>query len=153
MSRKPHRLPAGHVLAPALLIGSMALVLALGLETLRILEQVNSIAGRWLAEVGLGNFSKSLPVWLIWLATGLVAYGLSAAILCVPCIWRRLVLWISTLAILLFWVPVLGLATYVPDIAAPLIAAVWSGICALVYAYNHRMPVDELPISQPDGQS
>ena len=153
MSRKPHRLPAGHVLVPALLIGSMALVLAVGLGALHILEQVNFIAGSWLEEVGLGNFSKPLPVWLIWLTTSLVAYGLSGAILCVPCIWRRLVLWISTLAILLFWVPVLGLATYLPDIAAPLVAAVWSGICALIYAYNHRMPVDELPISQPDGQS
>jgi len=57
--------------------------------------------------------------------------------------WRRLVLWITALVLVAAWAPVLSLAARAPDIGAPFTAVLWSGVCALVYAGNHRMACDE----------
>jgi hypothetical protein len=84
-----------------------------------------------------------LPEWAVWLAVVLLAFGLTFAILNVAGTWRRVVLWITTMALVAAWAPVLSLAARAPDVAAPLIAVIWSGVCALVYAGNHRMPCDE----------
>lgn len=131
----------------------MGLIVAGGLGALGFLARLDVWAEGVLVAGGLDGFPKSLPTWIVWGATVLIACGLSAAMLGVPCVWRRLVLWISTLALVIFWAPVLGLAAHAPTIAAPLVAALWSGICALVYAHNHRMPVDE-PLPTPaDAQS
>ena len=84
-----------------------------------------------------------MPAWGLWLGTALIAYGLALAMLGVPGTWRRLVLWFTTLVLVVVWAPVLGLAAHAPEIAAPLIAGLWSGACALLYVHSHRMPCDE----------
>jgi hypothetical protein len=54
-----------------------------------------------------------------------------------------MLLWLSAVILVAAWAPVLSLAARAPDIAAPLVATIWSGICALVYVSRHRMPVDQ----------
>jgi hypothetical protein len=63
--------------------------------------------------------------------------------------WRRFVLWITSVVLVSAWAPVLSLAAHAPEISAPWIAAVWSGVCALVYTANHRMPCEE-SLQAPD---
>lgn len=140
--------PVGHVRGPATAIGFLSTLLVVGLGVLGILDQVNLMIsnivsqGRWMA------FPKTLPAWALWLATGLSAFGLSFAILNVPGTWRRVILWITAVLVVAGWAPVLGLAAHAPEIAAPLIATLWSGVCALVYAGNHRMPCDPTPADE-----
>lgn len=137
--------PEGHVLVPAAAIGSLSILLAAGLGALGFLERVDQMLSRMVAQGGKVDFPKSLPDGLLWLAAGFFAYGLSFVILSVPGTWRRVVMWLTTLTLVAGWVPVLALAAHAPEIGGPFIAALWSGVCALVYAGNHRMPCDEAP--------
>ena len=50
--------------------------------------------------------------------------------------------WIVTFVLTIFWGPVLILAAHKPDIGVALVAVLWSGFCAMVYATNHVLPAD-----------
>ena len=147
MSSNHLRYLPGQVLVTAAFIGSLALVLAVGLAVLGLTDKLDlAVAGllsRTIQPEGTGAFPKVLPAWALWLATALLTYALAFAMLGVPGRWRRLVLWLTTLSIVMAWGPVLGLAAHAPQIAAPLVAALWSGTCVLVYTHSHRMPCDE----------
>ncbi|MFT4176895.1 MAG: hypothetical protein QM627_09585 [Luteolibacter sp.] len=144
MSSKPRlKLPPGHVVGPVLATGSLGVLLAGGLFALGVISRLDGWVAGVVEQAGVRGFPKELPQWSVWLATVVIAYGLAAVILEVPCVWRRLILWVSTVMLVLGWAPVLGLAAHRPEISMPLIAALWSGLCALVYSRNHRMPVDD----------
>ena len=138
-SKNSHPRPAGHVRVAATAIGSLSILLAVGLGLLGILARVNGLIAKGLLA---GTFPKALHGWLVWMAAVIFAFGLPLAILSVPGTWRRLVLWITAVVVVAGWAPVLSLAAHAPEIAAPFIATVWSGVCALVYTANHRMACD-----------
>ncbi len=138
----------GHVLVPGAAIGSMSLILAAGLELLGFLERVNQLIAGFVSRGGAEKFSKKLPDAVIWIAAWVFAFGLAWAILAVAGHARRLFLWFATLFMVLAWAPVLSLAAHRPDVAAPFIATLWSGLCAMFYTINHRMPGDESPITR-----
>lgn len=141
--KSAHPPSAGHVLVPAAAIGSLSIVLVVGLSLLGILGRVNLLIANSISQGKAAAFPKSLPEWSPWLAAVLLAFALAFAILSVPGTWRRFVLWITTMVLIAGWAPVLGLAAHYPAIGAPLVAVLWSGVCAVVYAGNHRMPADE----------
>jgi hypothetical protein len=143
MVKSSHSRPEGHVLVPAAAIGSLSILLVAGLSILRILDRADQAVGKWIMQGKSPNFPKVLPEWAVWLAVVFFAYGLAIAILSVGGTWRRVVLWISTAVLVAAWAPVLVLAAHAPDIAAPLMAVIWSGVCALVYAENHQMACDK----------
>ena len=130
-------------------IGLLSIGLAAGLSVLGILGRVNGVVAQGLLAGKATGFPKELPEWSVWAAAGLLACGLSFAILSVAGTWRRCVLWLTTVVLVAGWAPVLSLAAHAPDIAAPFIATVWSGVCALVYAGNHRMPCDAMDRPTP----
>ncbi|MEI6604128.1 MAG: hypothetical protein WCP35_02380 [Verrucomicrobiota bacterium] len=145
LSNHFHQAP-GHVPVTTAVIGSLAMVLAVGLAALGLTDIADAAVANFLRralqpEVAAG-FPKALPAWGVWLATALLSYALAFAMLGVAGTWRRLVLWCTTLGLVAGWAPVLGLAAHAPHIAAPLIATLWSGACALVYTHSHRMPCD-----------
>jgi len=41
-----------------------------------------------------------------------------------------------------FWGPVMIIASFKPEIGVAIVAVLWSGFCAMVYAKNHWLPVD-----------
>ena len=139
----------GHVLVPGAAIGSMSLILAAGLELLGFIEHANCMIAGFVSRNGAEKFSKQLPDAAIWIAAWIFAFGLAWAVLAVPGHARRWLLWIATLFMVLAWAPVLSLAAHRPDVAAPFIATFWSGLCAMFYATNHRMPGDESPEKIP----
>lgn len=143
--KSPHPHPVGHVLVPAAAIGSLSIVLVVGLALLKILSRVNLLISGLVSQGEAGSFPKSLPGWSVWSAAVVLAFALAFAILSVPGTWRRVVLWVTAVVLVAGWAPVLGLAAHAPAIGAPFIAVLWSGVCALVYAGNHRMPVDGNP--------
>ena len=139
--------PTGHVLVPAAAISSLSILLTAGLEILGMLHRVNGMVAEVVAQGKTAvSFPKTLPVWAVGAVTVAFAVGISWAILSVPGAWRRLLLWISALVLIAGWAPVLGLAAHAPDVGAPFIAVLWSGVCALIYAKNHRMAADENPL-------
>ncbi len=143
MVKTAHPRPDGHVLVPGSIIGSLSILLVVGLSALRILDRADMAIAKWMSLGNPAGFPNALPEWPVWLAVVLLAFGLAFAILSVAGTWRRVVLWITSAALVAAWAPVLALAARAPDIGAPLIAAIWSGVCALVYAGNHQMACDE----------
>ncbi len=145
MNKPKPQLPAGHVLVPAAAMGALSLVLAIGLNALGILARIDALAGRLVPPVDGADFPKHLPGWAVWLAAVVFAIALPLAILGAGTAWRRVVLWVTTLVLVAGWAPVLSLAAHAPAVAAPFVVTLWSGICALVYAANHRMESDREP--------
>lgn len=138
-----HPTPAGHVLVPAIAIGALSIVLVAGLALLGFLARVNAAVSKIASQGESVVYPKSLPEWAVWLAAVVFSFALAFAILSVPGTWRRVVLWVSAAVLTAGWAPVLVLASHAPYVAGPFIAVFWSGVCALVYAGNHRMPADE----------
>ena len=139
----------GHVLVPGAAIGSMSLILAAGLELLGFLERINQAIAGFVSRGGAEKFSKHLPEAVTWVAAWIFAFGLAWAVLAVAGHARRLFLCFATLFMVLAWAPVLSLAAHRPDVAAPFIAALWSGLCGIFYTMNHRMPGDESQTTRP----
>lgn len=137
--------PTGHVLLPASAIGGLSVVLAVGLALLGMLDRMDAGIAAMLTAGQERSFPKELPEWVVWLATVVFAFGLAFVLLATPGLWRRLILWLTAIVLVAAWAPVLSLAAHAPVIAAPWIATVWSGICAIVYAANHRMACDGSP--------
>ncbi|MEI8038680.1 MAG: hypothetical protein WCJ14_09840 [Verrucomicrobiota bacterium] len=146
----PHPRPPGHPLVAAATIGGLSMILAAGLELLGVLNRLNAGIAQLVARNGAETFPRQLPDWSIWLATASFAFGLAVAILGSPGHGRRLLLWITAMFLVAAWAPVLSLAAHAPAIAAPWIATLWSGICAMVYATNHRMACDDNPPASHD---
>ncbi len=142
-NKSPKPRPPGHVLVPAAAIGGLSLVLATGLETLGFLKHLNAEIAAQFSRDGQEKFLNHLPDWSVWLAAAAFSFALAAAILATPGHVRRAILWITAVVLTGAWAPVLSLAAHSPDIAAPWIATLWSGVCAMVYAANHRMTADE----------
>ncbi|MEO5916879.1 MAG: hypothetical protein ABIS50_21805 [Luteolibacter sp.] len=148
--------PAGHVLVPATIMGSLSLLLVAGLSVLGIMNRLDLLISKMVSHGKLETFPKSLPEWSLWLAAFVFAFGLSFSILSVPGGWRRVMLWLTALVVVAGWAPVLSLAAHAPEIAMPWIATLWSGVCALVYAGNHRMDCDEnfvKPATDPSDET
>lgn len=141
--------PPGHVLLPTAAIGGLSLALAAGLETLGFLKRGNAMIAEAVSRNGLETFPNHLPNGCIWLAAIGFPFGVAAAMLGTPGHARRTVIAISTMVLIGAWAPVLSLAAYAPNIAAPWIATFWSCVCSMVYATNHRMPADENTAQSP----
>jgi Mg2+/citrate symporter len=145
MDSPTRTMPPGHVIAPAITISALSFLLVAGLHFLGLLEKANTELADALSKRIHTVFPQALPPLGIWLATLALVLGLTFTLLCVPRAWQRTILWITSLVIIAGWAPVLGLAAHKPEIAAPWIAALWSGMCAMAYAGNHRMPCDDSP--------
>ena len=131
---------AYHPRLAAVVIGLLSIVLAAGLQALGILNRLNEAISNCLSSGK--DISNELPVGVIWLAAIFFAFGISFSILGVRETWRRIVLWVTATVLVMGWAPVLVLTAREPQIAAVLVAVVWSGVCALVYAGRHRTADD-----------
>ena len=125
--------------APTLAIGSLSVLLAAGLGALGILDRINLWVVQVVAGKSPGVFAKSLPPWVIWLATVCFACGIAASLLGISNTLRRLMVWVTTMVLIGGWAVVLVLAARIPEIGAPLVATLWAGFCAMIYL-NHRPP-------------
>jgi len=141
-SEDPH---AGHVALPALAISGLSVVLVVGLELLGVLQRLNSLIAQAVSRDGAETFSKALPSSWIWISVVILSFGMAYAILGTPGQLGRWLLWLSAALLVAGWAPVLSLAAHRPDVAAPWIATVWSGICSLVYASRYATDDSNTP--------
>lgn len=138
MSKQPK--PPAHPVAAFLAVGSMSVLVASVLHRLGLSRGVDRAVGGWVERIGLEGPMRDLPLSWLWAWTVLVAYGLAAGMLISRRHWRRTVLWVTTLALTVSWIPVLALAGYAAPAELPLLAVVWCGVCAMVYAIRHEEP-------------
>lgn len=139
----PHApLPEGSVAAPDVAIGGLSLAVAAGFQFLGVAPRLDDWLQDRVVSFGLGGSFEWLPGWVGWIPAVLIAFGLPFAMLKSPGLWRRAVLWISTLVVLAGWVPVMALSMKWCAVGPSLVAALWGGLCALVYGLRHHMPCD-----------
>lgn len=134
--------------------GVMALGLAVGLRFLKLVGSLDGFFETVFLPKGMDAAPRSLDPVMLWIATAVLAFALPAVMLNVPGSWRRTVVWAGTLALTLSWGPVMLLASYKPEIGVAVVAVLWSGFCAMIYAINHVLPVDRTPVivtSENDG--
>ncbi len=135
-----HPKPPAHPVAAFLAVGSMSVLVAGVLHHLGLSRAIDHTAGEWIRGIGLSGEPRELsPLWL-WGWTTLVAYGLAAGMLISRRHWRRTVLWLTTLLLTLSWIPVLALAGWTAPAGLPLLAVLWCGVCAMIYAIRHEEP-------------
>ena len=139
----PSPKPPAHPGAALLAIAGMSLVVAAVLEVRGFAAKSDGWVASWVSGSGLGGEFRALPGYASWVWTVPLVFGLAAAMLGSRRNWRRAVLWVSTLALTLGWVPVLALAGYRATVTMPLIALLWCGLWAMIYATRHQEPGDE----------
>lgn len=138
--------PAGHLAPTVVAIGCMAALLAAGLGAVGLLGRMDFALGEVFSTISPPEASRGLPVVVPWVAVVLISFALPLVMLSVPGMWRRVVLWVSALALVAGWAPVLALAARQPVVSGVFIATFWCGLCSLVYASRHRMPCDPRPV-------
>lgn len=121
----------------------MAVGLAVGMDSLGFWSGPDAWATAWTARLGDGM--RDVPAMWVLLLTVVSAYALPLLMLSSPQWWRRVVLWGSLLMVTVAWLPVLALASWKLPPCMPLVALLWSGLCALIYAQRHRLPC-EMPV-------
>ncbi len=131
-----------HVGFATIAITLMAVCLAAGLDFLGIIDRLNAWIPAVMLKPGISAPVQTLDSYLLWIITVLLALSMAAIMLNISGCWRRLVVWALATIITLFWVPVLLLASYKPEIGVALVGLLWSGCCAMVYTMNHEMPAD-----------
>jgi hypothetical protein len=142
-----HKHPA-HVVFATIAITLMAIGLSAGLKFLGLIDRFDAWIAAMMSKPGLSSPVHALDPYLLWMATAILALGLTAVMLNISSSWRRILVWILALIITLFWVPVLLLASHKPDIGVALIGLLWAGCCALIYTINHEMPADLTDINK-----
>jgi len=142
MSGKVKGKEVPHIGLAVFATGVMALALAVGLGFLKLLGRLDGFLESAILPRGMTAASRSLDPMIIWAATAILAFALPAVMLNVPGAWRRGIVWGGTLALTLSWGPVMVLASLRPEIGVAVIAVLWSGFCAMIYAANHVLPVD-----------
>lgn len=141
MDQKDQKHPA-HAGFATIAITLMAIGLAAGLEFLGMIDLIDRWIATAMVKPGFSAPVNALNPSILWSFTSLLALGLAAVMLNVSGNWRRLLIWVLSFVITLFWVPVLLLASYEPEIGLALVGLLWSGCCAMVYSMNHDMPAD-----------
>lgn len=140
MSKHPK--PPAHPVAAFLAVGSMSVLVAGVLHRLGLSRGVDRAVEGWVEGIGLEGPMKDLPLSWLWVWTVLIAYGLAAGMLISRRHWRRTVLWVTTVLLTLSWIPVLALAGFAAPAGLPLLAVLWCGVCAMIYAIRHEEPGD-----------
>jgi len=135
--------PPAHPLAALMSIGGISLVLAAALELLGFSQKVDLMVTTWVKTTGLNGEFRVLPGWAPWLWAVPMVIGLAGGMLASRKTWRRSVLWVTTLVLTLAWIPVLALAGYQAEVTMPLLALIWCGLWAMIYATRHQEPGDD----------
>lgn len=135
--------PPAHPGAALLAIAGMSLVVALALEIMGFSRRFDAVVSQWISGSGLGGEFRQLPSYAAWLWAVPLVFGLAAGMLGSRENWRRAVLWSTTLALTMAWIPVLALAGYKATVTMPLGALVWCGLWSMIYATRHQEPGDQ----------
>lgn len=118
----------------------MSLVLSIVLEVLGFSRKLDVVVTEWIGGAGLKGPFQDLPGYVPWLWTVPLVIGIAYTMLNSRMVWRRVVLWVTTLALTIAWVPVFALAGFHVAITTPLFALAWCGLWSLIYATRHEEP-------------
>lgn len=127
------------VASSALLHGCTVLFALIAATLLGLIGQLDGLLHGWLSGMIGESYEQTLPGFIQWPMTIMIAFGLPLLLLCCDHAWQRYTLWFSSLAILSLWAPVLCLAAYRPTISLIWLAALGAGLLVVLQlAINAR---------------
>lgn len=137
------KLAVSHVAGPVIVCATMGFVVAAGLRLSGFLELpdlvlISSLSGM----AGLNRGLEDAPLWAGLLLAAIAVLGVCAAILGSPGFLRRLSLFVTTLVLVAGLCVVAALYAIFLSVIPAVIAVLWGGGCALIYASRHTLPCD-----------
>jgi len=143
-SSKPSK-PQGEVMIPALVCGSVGIVLATILSLINRFKSPDQLLKeKYMAEPFL---MPDVPMlhggWNLILVL-IVCFGISFAVLDSDKIWRRVMLFFLALVIVVMGSPVLMMWDVFWSPCMLVVGLLWSWFCAFIYSLQHTMPCELL---------
>lgn len=137
-----HPYPPGKVVSSCLLYGAVGLALALAMHLLGMFEQGDIGLKQSLSGLTSDLFLVVVSDSLLFAVAALFSFGIAFAVLDSPAPWRRVLLGVTALVVLLAMVPVCALWQIYFSPFLVVIACFWAWFCAMMYASQHTMPCD-----------
>lgn len=140
--------PPGRVGSSCLLYGGMGIVLAVAMQSLGMFKLGDVWLKQFLSRVLLDSQPLVAPVSVLYFAAAILAFGIAFAVLDSPAAWRRIVLGMSGLVLVLATVPVCALWQVYFSPFPVVIAFFWAWFCSMMYVSQHSMPCEGAVMGQ-----
>jgi hypothetical protein len=136
--------------APCLFHGTLGVCVGVLLELVGLFRKGDDrLMGALMDSVFQGKMPEvlSLP-WLVGVAA-VFCYALAFVVLDTPGTWRRVVIGITVLVLVLAMVPTLAVWNVYFSPFLPVVAVFWSWFGGMMYVSHHHMPCDVLSVHHP----
>jgi len=134
--------PSGRVASSCLLYGAVGMALALAMRLLGMFDQGDIVLKQLLSGMTSDLFLVVVSDPLLFAVAALFSFGIAFAVLDSPAPWRRMVLGLTALVVLLAMVPVCALWQIYFSPFFVVVAYFWAWFCTMMYTSQHIMPCD-----------
>lgn len=150
-------MPVGRLNMPALLYGSVGLLLSYALHWIGMFKRVDALLLESMSNPFFHEGVAAQPTMLsVMVVAGVFCYGIAFAVLDSPSVWRRVLLGITAMILTVAMVPTFAVWSIYFSPFVQLVGVFWSWFCVVIYTQHHRMPCDsiysKIDISQPDAE-
>lgn len=145
--------PEGRVGGPGLLYGGVGLALAAAMQITGLFKQGDSSLKEDLLSAMMNGVAPDvLATPVLLMVAAVFSFGIALAVLDSPGTWRRIVLGVTAMVVLLAMVPAFAVWQIYFSPFLPLIALFWSWFCTMMYVNHHLMPCEHAG-AEPGNQS
>mgnify|MGYP007004889949 CR=1 FL=1 len=137
-----HNHPPGRVVSSCLLYGAVSMALALAMHLSGMFEQGDARLKQALSVLTSDVFLIVVSDRLLFALGALCSFGIAFAMLDSSAAWRRIVLGLTALVVLLAMVPVCALWQIYFSPFFVVVAFFWSWFCTMMYTSQHIMPCE-----------
>lgn len=150
-------MPVGRLNMPALLYGSVGLLLSYALHWIGMFKRADALLlesmSKPLFHEGVADQPTMLSVMVV---AAVFCYGIAFAVLDSPSVWRRVLLGITAMILTVAMVPTFAVWNIYFSPFVQLVGVFWSWFCVVIYTQHHRMPCDsgysKIDMSQPEAE-
>ena len=140
---RPQQKPEGTVVLPALLCASTGTILSVGLELMGFYQSGSAyLTALWSGAPFYLQDPMTLGTIGNWVLTWVLSFLVVIAMMDTAGLWRRILLALVALLLMLGAVPCLVLWGGLWDPITSLVALLWASCCAVIYTLQHRMPCE-----------
>ena len=148
--RHSHSYPEGRVGVSGLLYGGMGLLVSTMMQLLGLFKRPDTRLMTWMSD---SLFRGEVPALLVLsvqvLIAALFCFGLAYAVLDSVSTWRRVVLGVTSLVLVLAMVPTFAVWGIYYSPFLPAVGVLWTWFCTMMYVNHHQMPCETLIKKDP----
>jgi len=138
-----------------MLYGGVSMALALAMQLLGLFELGDARLQQSLSWILSDSFQTVVSEPVLFMMAAMFSFGIAFAVLDSPAAWRRIVLGLTALVLVLAMVPVCALWQIYFSPFFVVVAYFWAWFCTMMYTSQHVMPceigVDQKPY-QPHAE-